>query len=175
MTATAAILAEQIRKAVQAGMETESHSVKVHDTIAEMLRTKYAGKKITKRFADELRARMGWPETAICHYKTDYGLHQIEVWRVAPWYEFNDRTGFYLRSEIGNVEEFERADTAHGSGAKERQAKRAALLANPKAIAALAKAIAAYQRALKEINTAFEGVFTADRYTIEKIVKGEGE
>lgn len=168
-------LVEKIRSAIQESIAYEAEGIRVHDQIASMIREKYAGKKYTKRFADDLRVRMNWPDTAIVRFVNDYGLNQIEVFRVAPWFEFGDRVGFYLRSSVGDLEAFEAADIAHGSAAKERQAQRIALLNNPKAIAQICLAGERYQNSKATIDRLLEhgGDFTADRYTIEKIVKGE--
>lgn len=176
MASMMASMVERIRAAVQESIEQEAKAIVIHDAIASLIREKYEGKKLTQRFANDLRTRLGYSENPIVRYAIEYGMPRVQIWgRETPWESFNDSPTFYMRNPIATLADFEASDTCHGSAARERQAQRIALLNDPKSIASLCVAGEAYQRSLKTINEAleFEGAFTADRYTIEKIVKGE--
>jgi hypothetical protein len=184
-------MVERIRAAVQEALTRDSENAAAFQAVRNVI-AGMEGKKITKRVLPALKtalisAGVATDESTIS-YSRPYTFSGLEV----AWWgkgtrepRYDDRASLVLTKGSGVTSAaddsaslifYDRANPAMGSAVLERNAQRIALLNDPKSIASLCVAGEAYQRALKTINDAleFEAPFT-DRYTIEKIVKGEVE
>ena len=170
-------LIQKIEVAIRDEYNSEAKRIAIHDAIASLIKERWEGKKITKLFATALSARLGHQ----AYLTSTVGMAQIEVWGAgSPFPLFGDRVSFYLGSDrhggMANLETFEQTDKCHGKAAKDRQNRRLEILRNPLMIEELALAGAQYQAASSRIKSLLEfgGDFEPDRYTLEKIVEGEG-
>jgi hypothetical protein len=153
--------ATELRKQVQAELETEQAAIKRHDMIAEALKDQ-EGKKITRRFNNRLSA-IGM------EIAERFGsIYAVPANRTMWNAQFSHQIGRDV--DGGNVysrEQFEHMDACQGSAARERVAERTAWLAGsePEQVAQRVSAL------VEEIGKFAAAPFGPGRYIAQGAVK----
>ena len=124
-----------LREQIGRDIEVESYGIAAHKALAEVLREKFNGKKLTKRIegyfldkffinAPELK------EKAIVRYSDEHEQCKLQVWNVCCWKSFDQRLSMFIchKDKAGafSPEDFESEDRCHASPAEERNKARAA-------------------------------------------------
>lgn len=146
---------------IESDMKRESENIEVHDIIANILKTKWEGKRLNARIATQVKETLSalYGKEPIVSYDVSgqggFGQATLSIWSTPHWPDCNQRTVVYLAHNsppsapeykghwYGEVhaEGFEHMDICHGSAAKERNANRVKLLKDKESIHVLAEAI----------------------------------
>ncbi len=165
-------LVEILRAEVLKDLNRERVALHVHETIANILKEKWAGKKITKRL--EAHVKAAFPNATV-HYGLEYGQLNVSVWGLGTAEKYDERIRCFIGydSDLGEYkpEVFEDRDACHGSAAAKRIAEREALISEEgsKRLYALANAKFHLYNAEYDYKTALENCGDAVRYTLDKV------
>ena len=170
-------IAQQIRDAITRKSRDEEARITIHDAIRRVLASsRWAGKKITRAIEKQIRAELGYSDAPRIVVGPEYNFdstYRVRVWGgESPWPMHSDAPTYTLPL-VGDPAEFDRRNPSTGDAAKARQAARAAI--SDEQIEDLSVLASEFRRISDELDRqlAFEGPYQADRYAIEKIVKGK--
>jgi hypothetical protein len=148
---------EKLKDILEENYAQEANAIRVHDAIAEVIKTRWQGKKLNKRIADQVKEKLG-DDMMVSFYRdtsSRWNQVKISVWGSMDFYSYEKRLEVYLGNvedtEAYTVEKFENHDGRYGHAAKERNRKRSEILNNPTRLAEIVKAIEEYNRIAKEL------------------------
>ena len=136
MKQTESQIEASLRGQIWSDIYAENYGIAAHKALADVLRDRFNGKKLTKRvegyFLDKFFVNAPeLKEKAVVRYSEDFGQCKLQLWGVCCWKSYDKRLEMFIcnkgeASNAFNHDSFERADSCHASPAEERNKARAA-------------------------------------------------
>ncbi len=150
-----------LRAKLIADIEREIPGIEIHDQIGELLKEKWNGKILNKRFETQLKAKLSsyYGKEVIVYYSNSYSTVDVKVWGTPALPTTNEAIQFYV-SRVGQEADADKfhtdTDCCHGTAAQERNAKRKTLLEDEKTLAKIANAVQTVKDGWETLKDTFE-------------------